>query len=888
MPDVPEWLMASRTRKESHTPAASEAVDPNATYDRDMLLVLQTAMQLPPARRLPTGRPVPLAELEAQPKFPIWGAMTTQNLTAEGVVAADAGGRGRGADKSAKGRGRGRGSSGRPEEEDGELQQGASNAPGSPWRKASASPVPAEQPFGSPASERLAAESSPTLAPAPAPAETSVASAGSGARNPMSSFLQRVLKKSMDADGAAPADSPPSATSPVPSPSSPSRTLGVPESLLTETPPIPDMPSLGLPAPTGPMSRPPPPSAPPPPLGFPAGASFESPTKEPPKAFGLPPSPAAPAQMPMSPAGMPLSPAGMPPSPAPQHAPSFRAPESAGPSPLMVPQQAPGGSPLLSPQRTSLNLASALTSAAEGPADSPPPGPIGGLSTTPAPQENLLRQADEDQQLFLHSKCWSYKDPQGNVQGPFSTLQMRHWDTAGYFQQDLLVRFKESGTFYQLCTLYPQPTVPFAALPAMLAEPQVPLNSDLERARAARAAQEAQAAQAAQAARAAQAAQAAQAAHAARAAQAAQAAQTAQLQAAQIHAVHAAHAAEAARQAAAARHLYSADPTAAYALHMKAQAAHDNARYHAAALQQAQAVAATQAQAAAASRAQAAAASQAQAHAAATQAQATAASQAQERAASSASASYAVKSLLGLTGTPPGAGDELGSTPWVPGQELHAAASAQPEHQHMHAASHKAEPQAAPQSSEDRSTKKNERGKKKQDHSAAYQPQHPLPVGTQDGSHHSKGHHEGKGKGKSEKSALHQHAASEVAGGWNSHAYATGPSVNIQSSEDFPTLGGSATEKVVMEAPQEQSTGFWERPMRPVKIAKDEDAKAPTPAAAAAVGKQAPKSKEDTGNDAEKKQPDDGKDKAPKGRKKVKGKEVDPSLLGFTAPPRGK
>lgn len=181
--------------------------------------------------------------------------------------------------------------------------------------------------------------------------------------------------------------------------------------------------------------------------------------------------------------------------------------------------------------------------------------------------------------------------------------------------------------------------------------------------------------------------------------------------------------------------------------------------------------------------------------------------------------------------------------------------------------------------------------------------------------------------------------------------------VDIQSAEDFPVLGGSSEERVVMAAPPEPSQGFWELPMRPVKAATDimKDA-APAPSQQAKPKKsdsnspgdesvesrlprlqdllkshsleleepmvrflltltsasdcldylqayhgdspsvrqfaeafvekglnstaKAPKSKE-AAKDA-------GASKAAPARKKrAKGKEVDPSLLGFTALPRG-
>ena len=42
--------------------------------------------------------------------------------------------------------------------------------------------------------------------------------------------------------------------------------------------------------------------------------------------------------------------------------------------------------------------------------------------------------------LQLSTCLWSYRDPQGVVQGPFATKEMREWYEAGYFQPGLPVR----------------------------------------------------------------------------------------------------------------------------------------------------------------------------------------------------------------------------------------------------------------------------------------------------------------------------------------------------------------------------------------------------------------------------------------------------------------
>ena len=51
--------------------------------------------------------------------------------------------------------------------------------------------------------------------------------------------------------------------------------------------------------------------------------------------------------------------------------------------------------------------------------------------------------------------CWSYLDPQRNVQGPFHTYEMRNWSEAGYFRNDLPVQHKDWSKFYPLGIIFP-------------------------------------------------------------------------------------------------------------------------------------------------------------------------------------------------------------------------------------------------------------------------------------------------------------------------------------------------------------------------------------------------------------------------------------------------
>jgi len=58
---------------------------------------------------------------------------------------------------------------------------------------------------------------------------------------------------------------------------------------------------------------------------------------------------------------------------------------------------------------------------------------------------------------------WHYLDPQGSIQGPFSSHDMREWFEEGYFGDSLLVRQGSSGEFHPLSLLFPTSSHAFAA-----------------------------------------------------------------------------------------------------------------------------------------------------------------------------------------------------------------------------------------------------------------------------------------------------------------------------------------------------------------------------------------------------------------------------------------
>merc|ERR1711988_2051102 len=71
-------------------------------------------------------------------------------------------------------------------------------------------------------------------------------------------------------------------------------------------------------------------------------------------------------------------------------------------------------------------------------------------------QEAILRQQQFQQQQQQHSNDWYYQDPQGRVQGPFNSDDMRDWYQNGYFKPNLPVRQGNNNRpFVQLAVLYP-------------------------------------------------------------------------------------------------------------------------------------------------------------------------------------------------------------------------------------------------------------------------------------------------------------------------------------------------------------------------------------------------------------------------------------------------
>eukprot|EP00746_Dinoflagellata_sp_MGD_P000359 gnl/MRDRNA2_/MRDRNA2_100646_c0_seq1.p1 gnl/MRDRNA2_/MRDRNA2_100646_c0~~gnl/MRDRNA2_/MRDRNA2_100646_c0_seq1.p1 ORF type:complete len:320 (+),score=72.71 gnl/MRDRNA2_/MRDRNA2_100646_c0_seq1:238-1197(+) len=63
------------------------------------------------------------------------------------------------------------------------------------------------------------------------------------------------------------------------------------------------------------------------------------------------------------------------------------------------------------------------------------------------------------------SGSWWYKDVDGEVQGPFSTLCMKHWRSTGYLPDNLEIKYEANASFVPLRELFPAPAVPFQSPP---------------------------------------------------------------------------------------------------------------------------------------------------------------------------------------------------------------------------------------------------------------------------------------------------------------------------------------------------------------------------------------------------------------------------------------
>lgn len=70
---------------------------------------------------------------------------------------------------------------------------------------------------------------------------------------------------------------------------------------------------------------------------------------------------------------------------------------------------------------------------------------------------------------------WIYRDPHGNIQGPFEMSAMRRWLESGYFKENLPIKMTRWTTFHPLGIVYPNPETAFLSLvhePVM--HPQLP------------------------------------------------------------------------------------------------------------------------------------------------------------------------------------------------------------------------------------------------------------------------------------------------------------------------------------------------------------------------------------------------------------------------------
>ena len=79
--------------------------------------------------------------------------------------------------------------------------------------------------------------------------------------------------------------------------------------------------------------------------------------------------------------------------------------------------------------------------------------------------------------VSLAAARWYYRDPQGTVQGPFTTKEMSDWFDAGYFQSNLPIRC-ETGPFTPLSTMFPNHDTAFTFIPELaLPAPAAPQPS---------------------------------------------------------------------------------------------------------------------------------------------------------------------------------------------------------------------------------------------------------------------------------------------------------------------------------------------------------------------------------------------------------------------------
>jgi hypothetical protein len=96
----------------------------------------------------------------------------------------------------------------------------------------------------------------------------------------------------------------------------------------------------------------------------------------------------------------------------------------------------------------------------------------------------LLDGVTMDQDSFIcpspsskaYEKVWFYKDPQGEVQGPFNSVEMFNWYAAEYFNEDLEVSYTSKLQFMALSFFIEQQKLLMTSLTAQPESPKVPVK----------------------------------------------------------------------------------------------------------------------------------------------------------------------------------------------------------------------------------------------------------------------------------------------------------------------------------------------------------------------------------------------------------------------------
>lgn len=84
-------------------------------------------------------------------------------------------------------------------------------------------------------------------------------------------------------------------------------------------------------------------------------------------------------------------------------------------------------------------------------------------------QQQQQRAAAEMQSHGAKMQCptngWQYVDPKGQIQGPFTLLEMQQWYYMNYFRPELPMRCCPTDSFVEFSSLFPHPSVPFQSYP---------------------------------------------------------------------------------------------------------------------------------------------------------------------------------------------------------------------------------------------------------------------------------------------------------------------------------------------------------------------------------------------------------------------------------------